>query len=286
MSSPLRILVLARDAAPHVKLAWETLAPALRQREGIEIVAVATEDDPPSDLPPVDIAMVIGGDGAILRASHHFGERQVPLLGINLGRLGFLADLSPEELIYNLDQLAHRQFRVTQHMMFECQHRRADGSTQAYLGLNEATVSAAAALAMIDVEFGIDGEWATTYSGDGVIISTPIGSTAHNLSAGGPILEQNLSAFVITPICPHTLTNRPLVVSAEHEYTFTLPRAPEGAMLVIDGQIKEPISPGDQIVMRRAAVTFPLVRVPGHSYYATLRRKLGWGGQPRYQRAP
>jgi len=138
---------------------------------------------------------------------------------------------------------------------------------------------------MIDVEFWIGTERATTYSSDGLIISTPVGSTAHNLSAGGPILEQELNAFVVTPICPHTLTNRPLVVSAEHEYTLAVPDAQEGVMLVIDGQIKEPLGPGDRVVVRRASVTFPIVRVRGHSYYATLRRKLGWGGQPHYQRS-
>ena len=285
MPSPLRIIVLARDSAPHVKKAWDQIAPAVRSRPGLEIVAVATADDPPVDLPPADIAMVFGGDGAILRACRHFGDAQLPLLGINMGRLGFLADLSPDELVLNLERLEARDFRVTQHLMIDCEHRRADGTVAGSLALNEVTISSAAALSMIDIEFWIGTERATTYSSDGLIISTPIGSTAHNLSAGGPILEQELNAFVVTPICPHTLTNRPLVVSAEHEYTLAVPAAQEGVMLVIDGQIKEPLGAGDRVVVRRASVTFPIVRVRGHSYYATLRRKLGWGGQPHYQRS-
>jgi len=285
MPSPLRIIVLARDSAPHVKKAWEQIAPALETRPGLELVAVATTDDPPCDLPPADIAMVFGGDGAILRACRHFGDSQIPLLGINMGRLGFLADLSPEELLLNIERLEARDYRVTQHLMIDCEHRRVDGTVARSLALNEVNVSSAAALAMIDVEFWIGAERATTYSSDGLIISTPVGSTAHNLSAGGPILEQELNAFVVTPICPHTLTNRPLVVSAEHEYTLAVPAAQEGVMLVIDGQIKEPVRQGDRIVIRRASVTFPIVRVRGHSYYATLRRKLGWGGQPHYQRS-
>lgn len=284
MPNPLRIIVLARNSAPHVRNAWEQMSPALADRPNLQIVAVATEDDPPPDLPEADLAMVIGGDGAILRACRHFHDKQMPLLGINLGRLGFLADLSPEELLLNIERLETRHFKITRHVMLDVEHHRADGKISSYLALNEATISCAAALSMIEIEFWIAGERATTYSADGVIISTPVGSTAHNLSAGGPILEQNLNAFVITPICPHTLTNRPLVVSAEHEYMLSVPRAPEGVMLVIDGQIKEPLTRGDRIVIRRAATELPLVRVPGHSYYGTLRRKLGWGGQPQYQR--
>jgi len=135
---------------------------------------------------------------------------------------------------------------------------------------------------MIDVCLAINGEPVTTYSGDGLIVSTPVGSTAHNLSAGGPILRQDLQAFVITPICPHTLTNRPLVDSAESAFTLTAPEAPAGTTLVIDGQIKVPFAPGDRIDIRQASVRFQTVKLPGSSYYATLHRKLGWGGHPNY----
>lgn len=160
----------------------------------------------------------------------------------------------------------------------------ADGTSEAHLGLNEIAVLAGASLSMIEVDLSIDGELVTTYSGDGLIISTPVGSTAHSLSAGGPLLRQNLEAFVITPICPHTLTNRPLVDRADCTYELAVPRAPEGVTLVIDGQIKEPLRAGDRVLLRRADVTFQLARLPGHSYYKTLHRKLGWGGQPHYGR--
>jgi NAD+ kinase len=139
---------------------------------------------------------------------------------------------------------------------------------------------------MLDVELAIDGEPVTTYSCDGLIVATPVGSTAHSLSAGGPILKQDLPAFVITPICPHTLTNRPLVDDAGCVYTLSLPQVPDGVMLVIDGQVKQPLVEGDVIDVRRAPVNFQMARIPGHSYYATLHRKLGWGGQPRYRDYP
>ena len=136
---------------------------------------------------------------------------------------------------------------------------------------------------MLDINLEIDGQPVTTFSCDGLIISTPVGSTAHNLSAGGPILRQDLQAFSITPICPHTLTVRPIVDSAERTYALTVSNAPAGAMLVLDGQISRPIGPTDCILIRRAEATFKLVRFPGHSYYSTLHRKLGWRGQLDYR---
>ena len=167
--------------------------------------------------------------------------------------------------------------------MFQCIHRHADQTSETYLGLNEVALSSAASLKMLDIHLAIDGEPVTTYSCDGLIVSTPVGSTGHSLSAGGPILRQELQAFVITPICPHTLTNRPVVDHADCVYTLTVPNVPEGAMVVVDGQIKRPFVEGDAIEVRRAPVTFKLARLPGHSYYASLHRKLGWGGQPRYR---
>jgi NAD+ kinase len=136
---------------------------------------------------------------------------------------------------------------------------------------------------MIDLKLEIDGEHVTTYSSDGLIISTPVGSTAHSLSAGGPILRQDLQAFVVTPICPHTLTVRPLVDSADCTYRLTMPTLAEGVTLVVDGQTRTPFETGDALEIRRADTTFQLARIQGHSYYGTLHRKLGWAGQPRYQ---
>ena len=139
---------------------------------------------------------------------------------------------------------------------------------------------------MIDIELHINDEPVAIYSADGVLISTPIGSTAHNLSAGGPILRQDLPAFVITPICPHTLTNRPLVDSARSRYCLRVPRAPEGTTLVIDGQIRRPLRSDELVEVTQAPVDFQMVKFPDSSYYATLHRKLGWGGQPNYHPDP
>ncbi len=282
--TPLRLLILARDQSDRVQRVRSRLELALVDHPGVDVVAVATTRDPaPEDL-QADVAVVLGGDGAILRACRLFERSQIPILGVNLGRLGFLADLSPENLEQNLDTIARREFTVVDHLMFECLHEQADGTSAAFLGLNEVAVSSAGSLSMLDIDLAIGDEQVTTYSGDGLIISTPVGSTAHSLSAGGPILRQDLQAFVVTPLCPHTITVRPLVDRADVPYVMTIDRPAEGVMLVIDGQVKRPITRGDRVSVRRADVSFQLVRLPGHSYYDTLHRKLGWGGQPRYRR--
>ena len=281
--APLRLIAIARLAAPRVAAAWTDLSEFLRSSSDVDLVAFGGAQDVQLDGLNADLVVVLGGDGAILRACHALGLRQLPILGINLGRLGFLADLSPAEFKAGFDDIRARRYRVVEHLMFECRLNHADGSSETLLGLNEVAVSAAASLRMIDVELTIDEERVTTYSCDGLIVATPVGSTAHSLSAGGPILRQDLQAFVITPICPHTLSNRPVVDRADCVYRLSLPQVPEGAMVAIDGQIRLPLAAGDTIEVRRAPVTFKMAKVPRHSYYATLHNKLGWGGQPRYR---
>jgi NAD+ kinase len=284
MAAPVRVLVIARDQTDRVQNALRVLEPQLRKRSGIEIVDIATSEDCCSAGLNLDLAIVLGGDGAILRSCRQFGEHQVPILGVNLGRLGFLADVMPDEFEKALPQIEARRFHVVEHLMFVCEHRQANGEVTSYLGLNETALLAAGSLSMLDVELAIDGERVTTISGDGIIVSTPVGSTAHSLSAGGPILAQHLQAFVITPICPHALTLRPIVEHADRVYELSMPEAREGVTLVVDGQIKTPFLAGDRVTIRKAPVSFLLARLPAHSFYNALHRKLGWGGQARYQR--
>jgi NAD+ kinase len=279
---PLRLIVLARDQNPRVQNAWSQLEEFLKEQDNVEIVAAAVAKDLRLEGLDADLVVTLGGDGAILRACRQMGSRQLPILGVNLGRLGFLADLSPQEFLAEFETIRDQDYQVVEHLMFECQHGHQDGRSESYLGLNEVAISAAAAVSMLDIHLEIDGEPVTVYSCDGLIVSTPVGSTAHSLSAGGPILRQELKAFVVTPICPHTLSNRPIVDDADCVYTLTVPNAPEGTMLLIDGQIKQPLQPEDTVQVRRAAVTFKLARIPGRSYYSNLHRKLGWSGQPRY----
>ena len=284
MAAHVRVLVIARDQTDRVQNALRVLEPQLRKRSTVNVVDVATSEDCSAAGLNLDLAIVLGGDGAILRACRQFGEHQVPILGVNLGRLGFLADVMPEEFEKALPQIEARRFHVVEHLMFTCEHRRASGEVSTYLGLNETALMAGGSLSMLDVDLAIDAERVTTFSGDGIIISTPVGSTAHSLSAGGPILAQNLQAFVITPICPHALTIRPIVEHADHVYELSMQEARDGVTLVVDGQIKTPFQSGDRVTIRKAPVSFLLARLPGHSFYNALHRKLGWGGQARYQR--
>ncbi len=280
--TPLRLIVLARDQSPRVQDAWREMSQFLEDEPSAEVVAAAVTDDLVLDDLEADLVAVLGGDGAILRACRQMGMRQLPIVGINVGRLGFLAELSPAEFRSQFPKLRARDYRVVEHLMFECTLRPAAGGSESFLGLNEVVLASGGSLRMLDVHLAIDGEPVTTYSCDGLIVSTPVGSTAYSLAAGGPILRQDLQAFVVTPTCPHSLTNRPLVDRADCVYTLTLRRGFEGAAVVVDGQIHRPLCEGDVVEVRRAPVTFKLARVSGLSYYATLRRKLHWGAQPRY----
>lgn len=282
LQMPLQMIVVADQKIGRVKGAWGEFESFLKAQSQLQLVAVDTGSGLDFSKLKADLVVVLGGDGAILRACRQMGMHQLPILGVNLGRLGFLADVSPSEFRKDFGQIQSREYHIVEHLMYECSLVQRDGTTQSFLGLNEVVVSSGAALRMIDVHLTINGESVTTYSGDGLIVSTPVGSTAHNLSAGGPILRQDLHAFVITPICPHALTNRPLVDSSECTFTLTAPDAPEGTMLVIDGQIKRPLTASDRIDIRRAPVRFQIAKLPGSSYYATLHRKLGWGGQTNY----
>ncbi len=283
-NTPLRLALIARDQHERVQAPLRELQQSLKGVPGIQVTGVYIDDLDPLPSSDVDIAVVLGGDGAILRACRHFGPDQIPILGVNLGRLGFLADLTPTDFTNKIPELQARHFSIVPHLMFECLHKHANGTFESYLGLNEVAILSGASLSMIDIDLSIDDEPVTTFSGDGLIVSTPVGSTAHNLSAGGPILRQDLRAFVITPICPHTLTIRPIIDRANAEYRLIVEDAPEGVTLVVDGQIKVPFAAGDEVIIRAAPVSFELVRLTGYSFYGTLHRKLGWHGQPRYQR--
>jgi NAD+ kinase len=275
----MRFFVLGNAERPHVREETDRLLPLFRKYGEIAVVDFVQKED--LSRYSADIALVLGGDGAILRAARQMGRQQVPVLGINLGKLGFLADISCEQVEDALPQVAAGDFRVTSHLMFECIWKSTAGSRE-FLGLNEVAIRAGPPFHMIDMDMTIAGETVSLVRGDGVIVSTPVGSTAHGLSAGGPILGQELRAFVVTPICPHSLTSRTVVDSADKDYCFTIRRA-TSAWLIIDGQERFELMEGDRVTIRQAPVSFQLVKVPGHSYYQTLQQKLHWGTPPNYR---
>lgn len=238
----------------------------------------------PADRTPPDLVVVLGGDGSILRTARWLGYGQVPVLGINLGTLGFLADSAPEESATVLDELAAGRFRLVEHLMFETEVLRDTRTIHRELGLNETSILAGPPFSMIEIDLFVDGEPATTYRADGLIVSTPVGSTAYNLSAGGPIVRKDLDAFVFTPLSPHTLTTRPVVDSADRHYELEVADPNEGSACVVDGRVIAALQAGDRVRIRRATPRFTLVETARHGYYRTLREKLGWGGGLRAAR--
>jgi len=225
-----------------------------------------------------DIVVVLGGDGSILRTARWMGYEQVPVLGFNLGTLGFLADSSIDEAEAALADIATGGFRLVDHLMFETEVIRDGVTIHRELGLNETSILAGPPFSMIPICLFVDGEIATTYRSDGLIVSTPVGSTAYNLSAGGPIVRKDLDAFVFTPLNPHTLTNRTVVDSATRGYELLVPQPNEGSACVVDGRLITSLVAGDRVQIRRAVPRFTLIETRPHSYYRTLRDKLQWGG--------
>jgi NAD+ kinase len=271
-----RALLLGSGDRPNVLAEAARLQPILAQH--LEIVH---EDfHYRSDLAPLeaDLAVVMGGDGSILRAALQMEERQIPILGVNLGKLGFLAGLDPDQLLNVLPDVAAGRVRIVEHLMFHCAVMRGGQKVAETLGLNEAAIFAGPPFSMLTAELYVDAELATTYACDGLIISTPVGSTAHSLSAGGPILRKTLAAFVICPICPHTLTVRPVVDTADRVYEVIVPEPNEGTTVVVDGRPLWRLGPDDRVRVVRAEPTFKLIECGGHSYYRTLRDKLGGAG--------
>jgi NAD+ kinase len=276
-SRRLRAILLVDGSRPALAERATDLRAIIERK--LEVAAAI--DDLSKPLPDVqaDLVVVFGGDGSILRAARQMGYRQLPVIGVNLGRLGFLADIQPEDLDEVLPQIVAGQYRVVRHLMFECRVF-SDGKEQSCtLGLNEASVLAGPPFSMIEVQLYVDALLATTYSCDGLIVSTPVGSTAHNLAAGGPIMQKSLQTFVVSPICPHTLTNRPVVDGADHVYELAVPEPNEGTSLLVDGKLICNVRSDDRIRIERSSAEFQLIEVRGRGYYRTLREKLGWGGR-------
>jgi NAD+ kinase len=284
VEKPLRVFLLGVAERPDVLAEADRLRPAIEQLCQI----VCTDFSGTEDLSAfqADLAIVLGGDGSILRAARQMGHQQVPVAAVNLGKLGFLANLVPAELPGLLHDFAAGRLGVLEHLMFECTVVRDGVVFGRQLGLNEAAIHAGTPFALIDVNLYVDSDLVTTYSCDGLIVSTPVGSTAHCLAAGGPILRKNLQAFVILPLSPHTLTMRPVVDSADCVYEMVVAQPNEGTSVVVDGRVLCSVQPGDRIRVERAASQFKLVTNPGHTYYRTLREKLGWGGRLKLNHNP
>ena len=285
MPPPLKVAILGNGTKPEVPGEAERLATAMAAHPRLKLTGVDLGEDTDLSALGADVALVLGGDGTVLHAARRMGDTPTPVLGINLGRLGFLTDLTPAACCDHLVDLAERRYTIDNLMTLSCTLTARDGLTsRPFRGLNDVVLRAAPPFHLVEIGLSIDGESVMTYRGDGLILATPVGSTAHSLSAGGPIVPPDAHMVVVTPLCAHTLTQRPLVDGAHKLYELT-PRGEEIALtMVIDGQIQVPVSPGDRLAVRGGATPFPMVRLPGSSFYRTLRDKLGWGTSPPGER--
>ena len=228
-----------------------------------------------------DLVIVMGGDGTMLNAARSLVDYEVPILGVNLGRLGFLADVSPSEIPHRLEAVLQGHFREARRSLLHAQVLREDEITGEADALNDVVVHKREVARMIEVDAFLDGRFLNAYRADGLIISTPTGSTAYALAGGGPILHPGLEAVVLVPICPHTLTHRPIVVKADSVIEVVLNSAnTTEAQVTCDGQISLAIEPGDRILIRKKSRKVRLIHPLNHDYFELLRAKLNWGLRP------
>jgi NAD+ kinase len=223
-----------------------------------------------------DFALVLGGDGTLLSAARSVAHEGVPILAVNLGSLGFLTEVPLNELYMALEAVDQGQCPVEERSVLDCQLIRNEECIAQNFALNDVVVNKSAISRLVEFDLYIDGNFVFLYKADGVIIATPTGSTAYSLAAGGPVLMPSVDAFVVTPVCPHSLTHRPLVVTETSQIELRVETGEEQAFLSIDGQIGVPVQQGDRVLCQRAGHKVKLMRVR-RTFFDVLRNKLKWG---------
>lgn len=276
--------VVIKPHAPRIESALADLEACLAARNVACLLEEAAAEKlgrpggvPREKIPElVDLVVVLGGDGTLLSIAHIAARRNVPVMGVNLGSLGFLTEVPLQEMALTLEALFDgREGLVNPRMIIEA---RFNGRSEPGLCLNDVVINKGALARMIHIRIWIDGREIETMRADGLIVATPTGSTAYSLSAGGPILQPAIPAFLLTPICSHTLTFRPIVVSSASTVRAQLLTSGEEVFLTLDGQRGSPMVKNDVIEIRRADVDLALVSSPQRSYFELLREKLSWGG--------
>ncbi len=275
-SDRLKVVILGVPDRQRVRNELQRLRPAIAQHA--EIIAEDLEFRYDFAGNHQDLVIVLGGDGSILQSARQMGANQSPVLGVNCGRLGFLAALSPDDFLEAWPDVCRGNYEIVDHLMLQTSLIRDGAVVAQQLALNEAAILGGPPYDILDIDLYADGHLATRYRCDGLIIATPVGSTAHNLSAGGPILRRHLQAVVISPISPHTLTYRPLVDSADTLLELTVAQPNASTSIVVDGRTLGQLLPGDRVRIERADQRFQMLSVPGQNDYRALREKLGWGG--------
>ncbi len=250
----------------------------IRCDEETAVYAGGCESHPRPEVPEgCDLVIVLGGDGTLLSAARAISGREIPLFPVNLGGLGFLTAITLDEVFPELERAFRGEHRVGKRKMLRVELVRGDTTVAHYEALNDAVITKAALARMIDLEAWVDQMFVCAYKVDGLIVATPTGSTAYSLSAGGPIIFPSVAAFCLTPICPHTLTNRPVIIPESSTIRVVSQAENDAAFLTIDGQVGEPLCKGDQLVCSTSAYAIHLIRPPRMLFFDVLRAKLKWG---------
>lgn len=245
----------------------------IQQQTGCAVEEVAAEKLANS----VDSILVLGGDGTMIATARLMGKSEVPVLGVNYGSLGYLTEFRIEELYTALESILAGNFRLDRRVMLDVELRRGEATLCSNRVLNDVVINKSALARIIEIEASLNQQFVNAFRSDGLIVSTPTGSTAYNLSAGGPVIFPSMNAVVITPICPFTLSNRPIVVPDDAVIELLLKTDHEDVALTLDGQVGFPLKVDDRVVISKSQTTFNLVQPTNRNYFDVLRDKLRWG---------
>lgn len=280
------IAIIGKYMQPEVREQIVQLAQFLRQTDAKIYIEQATAENcaisgfdqlPMSNIcQQVDLVVVVGGDGTMLSVARALVGSNIPLIGVNRGRLGFLTDLTSESMLDGLAQVLAGQYVAEQRMLLDAEVVRDGQDSASFVALNDVVVSKSNVGRLIELEVHINGAYVNRQRSDGLIVSTPTGTTAYSLSAGGPILDPSLNVITLVPVSPHTLSNRPIAISGSSEVQVTIMSATD-CSVYFDGQDAIALKQGDKVLIKSAAQTVTLLHPQGHNHYATLREKLGWG---------
>jgi NAD+ kinase len=237
----------------------------------------------PDTIRDCDFAVVFGGDGSIISAARSLSSSNVPVIGVNLGKLGYLAEFSIYELERYFDDIINDKFKIEKRMMLSCSLFCSKKEILSSKAINDVFINAGPPFKMIDLQIKVDGQSLTGCVSDGLVISTPTGSTAYNLSSGGPIISATMEAMVITPICPHSLSFRPIVINADSSIEVIGLKVNRGTTVSIDGQISNRFNPDCTLLIEKDKCSFLVVNNPVRNQWDTLAAKLGWAEKPKYK---
>jgi NAD+ kinase len=281
-----RLVIFGDSKKEHVAEAIAEFTDFARDKAEIA-ASCSIEDYKPESISKCDFAVVFGGDGSIISAGRYLRQNNVPVIGVNLGKLGFLAEFSVEELKKYFGDIIGGKVKIEKRMMLSCKIFSGSARGKEKFGsvaINDVFITAGASHRTIELQVAVNGQQVAGFVGDGLIISTPTGSTAYNLSAGGSILDSSMRAMVITPICPHSLSFRPIVIDANSKVEILRAQVDEETTISIDGQDSLDLSDDDIVRVERESSDFLLVNNPLRTRWDTLAAKLGWAEKPKYKR--